>query len=83
MPGQGSNRAQVIIVASADATVGTPGATPARVSGSKCGLLTRGQLMRLATPRSTHPRHDQHPAPEPQHHWGPQGCLETSPGPAD
>ncbi len=47
VPGQGSNRAQVIIVAGADAVVGTPGASPARVSGTACGLLTRRQLMRL------------------------------------
>jgi hypothetical protein len=47
VPGQGSTRAQLIIVASAEAAVGTPGATPARVVGTRCGLLTRGQLMRL------------------------------------
>jgi hypothetical protein len=47
LPGQGSNRAQVIIVASADAVVGTAGATPARVSGTRGGLLTRRELMRL------------------------------------
>lgn len=46
-PRQGSNRAQVIIVASADAAVGTPGAVPARISGTRSGLLTRGELMRL------------------------------------
>jgi hypothetical protein len=47
VPGQGSNRAQVVIVASADAAVGTPGAAPARVIGTRGGLLTRRELMRL------------------------------------
>ncbi len=47
VPGQGSNRAQLIIVASGDAVAGTPGAAPARVIGTRCGLLTRRQLMRL------------------------------------
>jgi hypothetical protein len=47
VPGQGSNRAQVIILAGSDTVTGTPGAPPARVIGTRCGLLTRRQLMRL------------------------------------
>ena len=47
LPRQGSNRSQVIIVAGADAVAGTPGAAPARISGTQAGLLTRGELLRL------------------------------------
>lgn len=47
LPRQGSNRAQVVIVASAEAVAGVPGARPACLLGTDSGLLTRGELMRM------------------------------------
>jgi hypothetical protein len=47
LPGQGSNRAQVVIVASAEAVAGVPGARPACLVGTDYGLLTRSELLRM------------------------------------
>lgn len=43
----GSCRAQVTIVATAGTVAGLAGAVPARLTGTRCGLLTRDALLRL------------------------------------
>jgi len=47
LPRQGSNRAQVVIVASSEAVAGVPGARPACLLGTDNGLLTHNELLRM------------------------------------
>jgi hypothetical protein len=47
LPRQGSNRAQVVIVASSETVAGVPGARPASLVGTDNGLLTRAELLRM------------------------------------
>lgn len=84
LPAQGGTRAQINIVATAATVAGLAGAEPARLLGTRQGLLTRSELLRLLCDAdvSTGPsqRRPRAPGPGPAHPHGHRGPVARSDG---